>query len=343
MLRVFGFLFCVVMISSCAISSVNTKNDNRQTIELNASSSEEGIRFDCITNNKLDSCKTWYKTQKKIHYPNQPRVLAERLCPEVDLKACIFLASQDDVTLEDKIKLLGFACAGKYKTVCKQKEVLVNQLNAETKKKKNEERVENERIAKLKQIEEAERLAEEIAEKKRIEIENRRKSQITKLENQCDEKKIESCLKLAAVLESEDSEKAFQVFKNACEFGHTQTCKLIAKSALKNNDTDLAIFAYSTLCEKEYKNSCSTLIELRRMKSEQDDRKELMAYQVRQAEEARLDRIRAQEAQAEANRRAAAIQMINGIQKSFQPKPVVRCNSKRSFMGVETVCEESPF
>ena len=342
-MRIFRHIVCLLFLSSCANQTGNVIKDDNNISELKTASSKDALKFDCLTNNNIDSCKEWFKSQKKINYTEQPFILVERLCPEVDVKACMYWASKEDVNIEEKIKLLGFGCASKNKTACKKKETLENQLNVEVEKKKNQERLEKERIAKEQKIEEERRLAEEIAEKKRIELEQRRKELVDKLEIKCNEKKAEQCLKLATILEKGDSEKAFQYFKNACEYGHIQTCKLISKIALKNNDTDLAIFAYSVLCEKEYKNSCTTLIELRRMKSEQDDRREMMAYQVRQAEESKLERIREQEAQAEANRRAAAIQLINGIQKSFQPKPVVRCKSRKSFMGVDTVCEESAF
>ncbi|NDD93008.1 hypothetical protein EBZ37_13115, partial [bacterium] len=115
---------------------------------------------------------------------------------------------------------------------------------------------------------------------------------------------------------------AWDYFKKACEVGSTRTCQTIAKSALKRDDTSEAIFAYSHLCEKDIPGSCATLIELRRLKSENDGRRAQLELMQRQAESTRALQMQQLEATMATQRMEAMRTMLQGFQRAFQPVPV---------------------
>lgn len=358
MFKYLAVLVTSVFVISCATQVVSQGSD--QTPALQDPISQK--KFNCVVNNNPNECRGWRDAQGSLDYAGIPFVLLKKLCPEIDPLSCLPLADHSDFQGDEssKLELFSSACLKNVDSACKRANEILAKREAEKMQREKQERIERERIAREERAEQKRKLAEEREEKRKQELEDRRLAKITTLENNCNEGNASGCLQLAGVFGKDDLDRAWEFFKKACEHGSMKTCQTIGKGALKRNDNDTAIFAYSTLCEKDISGSCDTLIQLRRMKAEEDDRKaqrELlqaqMALQMQQAEQARLERLEAAQAAARAESIRAMMQGFQTMQKAFQPAPIqpitpiytppktTRCTSRLNSLGqVETNCNE---
>jgi hypothetical protein len=345
----------------CSCSSLNAIYDKDPKLggeDISASaigSQDSKLKFECVVKNSQEDCKRWIANNPNLQLEQQPFVVIKAICRAQEQRACEALAKHPDFdgTDGEKRDLFQAACDGGRQTACEPAKQIAQQINAEKLKREYEERLERARLAK-EELESRKRLeAEEKAEKRRADLEKARLAKIDSLKSKCESGSANACLNLASGFGKDDINSAWDYFKKACEMGSTRTCQTIAKSALKRDDTSEAIFAYSHLCEKDIAGSCDTLIELRRLKSENDGRSAQLELMQRQAESTRALQMQQLEATMATQRMEAMRTMLQGFQRAFQPVPVApivpsfqikqptRCTSRRNILGeIETECRD---